>query len=1056
MAGSVLFRRCLMLSILLVLLLCAAPGQADQAAVRPVRVVLDNNYPPFAFLDNSGNLQGILVDQWRLWEQKSGTRVELHAMDWDEALQRMAAGEFDVIDTIFKTDRRLALYDFTSPYQKIDVPIFFNRDISGITDAASLKGFPVAVKAGDAAIDRLKQLGISNLLLYPSYEAIIRAGSEHKINVFVADKPPVVYFLNKYGVSGQFRFSEPLYAGEFHRAVRKGNVELLRAVEQGFAAISPADYRAIDTKWLGNSLGIVPFPKFYFAVIGAAALVILVLVAWNRALRRAVAKRTVDLATSEKHYRSLVDNLPLGISLIDSNHRIVMVNSTLAGMFGHEPAWYTNRLCHEKFEKQVAACPHCPLNRSDAMERVSQVDTEGIRDGGSRFAYRIYTVPLRGADGSLTGFIEAVEDITERWQARQAFENERVRLRTLLQTIPDLVWLKDPDGVYLACNTRFERFFGARESQIVGCTDYDFVAAELADFFREHDRKAIEAGGPSINEEWVTYAEDGHRELLETIKTPMRDAEGNLIGVLGIARNITAMHRVEESLRLSEARLKEAQHVASLGNWEHDFVTKVVWWSDEVYRIFEVEPHLFEPSYEAFLAFVHPEDRGNLEKRYNESIDNRTTYSLDHRLVMPDGRIKYVHEQCETIYDAEGKPLRSIGTTQDITERKRAEEERDKGQRLESLGVLAGGIAHDFNNILTAIMGNVSFARKLVGDGHRAAQRLVECEKAVRRAGELTMQLLTFARGGEPVREAVDTRQIIEESLSLSLRGSSAKGVVECPSDIWWMEADPGQMNQVFNNLIINAKQAMPDGGSITIRAENLEVHRGDGLPVEPGRYVRVSVADQGTGIAPEHLARIFDPYFTTKSTGSGLGLASVYSIIQRHGGMVTAISEPGWGSTFALLVPAAKEPAGGSGIQEQDVSPAEGAGRILIMDDEEMIREMAVSMLGELGYEADACECGTAAVALHAASLEKKNPYTAIILDLTVPGGMGGREVAALVREVDPDVPLIVSSGYSGDAVVAGYQSYGFSGVVTKPYTQCEMAGELSRVLGEQSQLSD
>jgi signal transduction histidine kinase/ActR/RegA family two-component response regulator len=512
------------------------------------------------------------------------------------------------------------------------------------------------------------------------------------------------------------------------------------------------------------------------------------------------------------------------------------------------------------------------------------------------------------------------------------------------------------------------------------------------------------------------------------------------------------MHKVEESLRLSEARLKEAQHVASLGNWEHDFVSRVVWWSDEVYRIFEVEPHLFEPSYEEFLAFVHPEDRENLEKRYNESIDNRTTYSLDHRLVMSDGRIKYVHQQCETIYDADGRPLRSIGTTQDITERKRAEEERDKGQRLESLGVLAGGIAHDFNNILTAIMGNVSFARKLVGDGHRAAQRLVECEKAVRRAGELTMQLLTFARGGEPVRETVDTRQIIEESLSLSLRGSSAKGVVECPLDIWWMEADPGQLNQVFNNLIINAKQAMPEGGSITVRAENKEVRGGDALPVEPGRYVRVAVTDQGIGISPEHLARIFDPYFTTKPLGNGLGLASVYSIVQRHGGMVTATSEPGRGSTFALLIPAANERAGENGAQDQDVSPLQGDGRILVMDDEEMIREMAVSMLEELGYEVKACENGAEAVALHANSLEKGNPFAAIILDLTVPGGMGGKEVAALVREIDPDVPLIVSSGYSGDAVVAEYRTFGFTGVVTKPYTQTEMGGELLRVLGEQA----
>jgi PAS domain S-box-containing protein/putative nucleotidyltransferase with HDIG domain len=289
----------LLVGLLLGLAAClppAPPNRNHQSTGRTIRVVMDNNYPPYTYLDSQGHPQGILIDQWRMWEQKTGIRVDLHTMDWDEAQKRMERGEFDVIDTIFFNESRAKKYDFSAPYVSIPVPIFFRNNISGLADAGSLRGFTVGVKAGDNAIDVLKANGVENLIEYNSYEAIIQAARDGKIVVFVIDEPPGLYFLYKYGLESQFNYSAPLYSGEFHRAVLHGNSELLTEVETGFAQISPSEYAAIEHKWLGltsmsNSLALrlITFGVAGVLFVGS------ILLLWNRALQRRVQQRTAEL-----------------------------------------------------------------------------------------------------------------------------------------------------------------------------------------------------------------------------------------------------------------------------------------------------------------------------------------------------------------------------------------------------------------------------------------------------------------------------------------------------------------------------------------------------------------------------------------------------------------------------------------------------------------------------------------------------------------------------------------------------------------------------------------
>ncbi|MHB8121693.1 MAG: ATP-binding protein [Desulfuromonadaceae bacterium] len=381
-------------------------------------------------------------------------------------------------------------------------------------------------------------------------------------------------------------------------------------------------------------------------------------------------------------------------------------------------------------------------------------------------------------------------------------------------------------------------------------------------------------------------------------------------------------------------------------------------------------------------------------------------------------------------------------TLRDITEQKKHEKEQLKMEKLESLGLLAGGIAHDFNNILTGVMGNISFAQMFLDSSHKSYKPLVEAEKASKRATELAQQLLTFARGGEPIRKVISLQQIANETVELVLRGSNVKGIVQIPDSIHSIDADEGQMSQVLHNIIINATQAMPGGGTLTASAQNETLADNNTLYLPPGRYVRLTISDQGCGIPDDVMKRIFDPYFTTKSAGNGLGLASAHSIINRHGGRISARSTAGEGTTFTIHLPSIGETY--SEYQADSVTQDVGdhpGGSILVMDDEEMIRDMTTEMLEYLGYQATTCASGAEAVTRYKAAGDSGTPFSAVIMDLTIPGGMGGKDAAEQILAIDPQARLIVSSGYSNDPIMSDYRAYGFTGAVAKPYNIKELS---------------
>jgi signal transduction histidine kinase/ActR/RegA family two-component response regulator len=376
----------------------------------------------------------------------------------------------------------------------------------------------------------------------------------------------------------------------------------------------------------------------------------------------------------------------------------------------------------------------------------------------------------------------------------------------------------------------------------------------------------------------------------------------------------------------------------------------------------------------------------------------------------------------------------------------RLESDLQRATKLESLGILAGGIAHDFNNLLTVVMGNLSLAMMDLAKETESTAWLREAERAVGRARDLTQQLLTFSKGGAPIRAAVALADIVREVAQFALRGSNVRCDFDLSPDLWPADVDKGQIGQVVQNIVINAMQVMPDGGLINIVLRNETSDPGLGKILAPGRYLKLTIMDHGAGIAPENLGRIFEPYFTTKKTGNGLGLATVYSIVKKHSGHIIVESVVGRGTSFHIWLPAAtmlQEMA-----EEKAIPVCSGRGRVLFLDDDPEIRRLGQAMLRRLGSEATAVADGSEVITEYRRTLNSSAAFDFVILDLTVPGGVGGCEAMAQLLKIDPNVKAIVSSGYSNDEVMANFRKYGFSGIVSKPYETAALAQALSQLM--------
>ncbi len=551
----------------------------------------------------------------------------------------------------------------------------------------------------------------------------------------------------------------------------------------------------------------------------------------------------------------------------------------------------------------------------------------------------------------------------------------------------------------------------------------------------------------------LTMEKTYHTKLGETIHTIInwevgrKDGRRDLASVQLVFTEVTQQKQVELALRQSEERYRQLFERAAGGVYRSSPEGQFLAVNPALARLFGFEgPEemiAWTRQNPAQALYAKPGRRAEFVALIGERGE---VHDFESEVRGANNETRWIAENARAVRDEQGALLYYEGFVTDITVRRQLEGEIARASKLEAVGILAGGIAHDFNNILTVVLGNITLLEADTPPGSPMAERLHDAKRATLRARDLTLQLLTFAKGGEPVKATVDLPELLKESAAFALHGAKARAEFRLARGLWRVNADKGQLGQVVQNLVINAVQAMPEGGVVTISADNAELAAGaaDAPPLPPGRYVRLAVADTGTGIEREHLAKIFDPYFTTKEHGTGLGLATAYSIIRKHGGHIMAESERGRGTQFRLWLPAEPVPAetAAAGVSG---SRSPFRTRVLFMDDEPAIRTMAVIFMQRLGCDCDVAVDGAEAVRKYEEALAGGRKYEVVVMDLTVPGGMGGREAMERLRQIDPAVCAIVSSGYSRDPVMANYRAHGFQGILPKPYG----LEQLTKVMG-------
>jgi len=628
-------------------------------------------------------------------------------------------------------------------------------------------------------------------------------------------------------------------------------------------------------------------------------------------------------------------------------------------------------------------------------------------------------------------------------------DNAEAHIRSIIENILDGMIVLEENGVIRSMNPAAEKMFGCRDNEMLG---HNFTRLVPKRYEGEQDMK------PVVNNWTEIMRRTGSTTLAlgrtrKNIPFPVEISLSEMVVdqqrlYIAMVRDVTERKHFEQQVDAEKENLAVTLRAIGDGVITCDINGKVIMMNSQAEKLtgWTSKEAIGQPLKSVFDVAVDLATQAKVQKSGYRSEAQSILVNLPETVTLTskDGRECVIEQVASPIRDNKNEISGVVLVFRDITERQRSEAERRKAETLEQLGLLAGGIAHDFNDLLTAIIGNISLASLLVPADDEMATRLDDAKNASMRARDLAQQLLTFARGGAPIKKTASIAKLIQDTVSFSLRGSHNRSEFDCAPDVAPAEIDAGQISQVIANLVVNADQAMPNGGTLYVSCDNFCYDTNDVLipDLAPGDYVRVRIRDEGVGIPEKYVKRIFDPYFTTKPKGNGLGLATAYSIIKNHNGLMTVESQVHVGTTFTIYLPAAEAQAEEIAAEPPKKLTPEisGTGRVLVVDDEDAIRDLVEFTLTRLGYEVSQAETALKGVELYQDRLRAGKRFDLVILDLTLPGGMGGKEALKKLIEIDPTVNAIVSSGYATDATMSRYQDFGFRGVIAKPYEAAEL----------------
>lgn len=755
-----------------------------------------------------------------------------------------------------------------------------------------------------------------------------------------------------------------------------------------------------------------------------------------------------NLRTQVDYLHTLINNLNELFFTYDVNGYVNFVNHRAFEVLGYRPEEYigTNVLdaVPEEYRQGIKEQLKSRLEKGED----ASYDIPFRHKNGSVRLMRLNGSPIV-ENGVVTGGMALCVDVTEYCQAEEALRISEEKFATAFRLSPAAININSMiDGRYIDVNDAWLHYSKYSREEVIGKTPKELNII-LDPVILQQQKLLLKQNGFIRNLEIMYPDKEGQIRLgLCSMATLTINQE---LCILMVASDITERKAIEEDLAREKERLMVTLKSIGDGVVSTDTAGRITLVNEAAEKILaKKQDELLGKDFSPTLQALNP--RFSKAKKADNAefgaVDMGTPKLFYDMFVTLNGEERCIEANRAIIHDRDGAFAGVVWAIRDTTDKQKMEEELLKASKLDSLGVLAGGIAHDFNNLLTVIVGNLALGKMSLQPDDELHELLSEAEKASFQAKGLTQQLLTFARGGAPIRKTAVISDLLHDSARISLSGSNVIGNLQFGDDLWPVYIDAAQISQVFNNLIINAMQAMPEGGRIKISADNISVAEKEIAPLPAGKYVQITVEDEGSGIPDEIQARIFDPYFTTKPSGSGLGLATSYSIVRKHDGYITSRSKPGRGTIFYVYLPVSSE-----GL-ESDLYPQlimlNGRGKILIMDDDAQVREVAGHILDSIGYQVHQASDGTGALMLYIQELEKDEKFDAVIIDLTVPGGMGGKETARQILQIDPLAKLIVSSGYSNDPIMANYEQWGFKGIIPKPYGVKELSETIARIVKE------
>jgi PAS domain S-box-containing protein len=747
-----------------------------------------------------------------------------------------------------------------------------------------------------------------------------------------------------------------------------------------------------------------------------------------------------SLKESEEKFRAFVENANDIIYSLSKQGIFTYVSPNWKENLGYEIS-EVEGFPFEKFvhPDDLNVCIEFHKNIYELKTKQSGVEYRVKHKNGEWRWHTSNAAPRLNDKGEVISYMGIARDITEKKKIEESLNREKTFIDAIFNSVPGMLYLYDETGRLIRWNIKHEEMTGYSTGELFHMGLMDWYKGD------EKSQKAVLDGVKTTIEKGFGEAEadlqkkDGSIIPMYFTAAPL-DIDGKQY-FTGIGIDITERKKAEEELLAEKERL--AVTLRSIGdgvittdiNGNITIINKTA----EKLTGYLFKEAIGKPLFEIF-NIIDEVTKEKCENPFEKVLRTKGIVELANHtiLISKDGREYAVADSGAPIFDKYSNIIGVVLVFRDITEKQKLLESSQRADKLESLGILAGGIAHDFNNLLSGIYGYMELAKDNNPVDEKSRNYLDRALKTFERARDLTQQLLTFAKGGSPAKKTGLLAPLIRESAQFALSGSNVRCVFDLPEKLWFCDFDENQMGQVIDNIVINAVQAMPSGGTLNISVENMDIQTGELPDLNPGKYIHLTFKDTGSGIPAHILGRIFDPFFTTKQTGNGLGLATVYSIIKKHDGNITVDSVMGSGTTFNIYLPASKNNFVQDIIKEKETHT--GKGCVLIMDDEESVRETFGDMILRMGYEVDFALDGNEAVSKYNSSAYSGKKYTAIIMDLTIRGGMGGREAIAEIRKIDNDIKVFVASGYSEDAVMSNPEKYGFNDKIVKPFRQSEI----------------